>query len=257
MYVSGSSSTYDISFYLQQKVKNLNRNNDLNQTEVAEKVQNDKDVSKYYKNVNKTESNADLYDNKGKVSKTTSNVDGLTEEEQQTVKELTLRDQEVRSHEQAHQAAAGALAKGSAQFEYETGPDGKQYAVGGSVDIDTSKGNTPEETISKAQIIKNAALAPQNPSAQDRKVAQEASQMEAEARAESAQNKYQGFKAYEMQEVKSPKNSNTTSLIKDITAIQIENDTKNEEKEISMSVSNASELDIAPNKNYSPVNFFA
>lgn len=44
----------------------------------------------------------------------------------------------MRAHEQAHKTAAGGLAQGGATFEYQTGPDGKQYAVSGEVKIDTS-----------------------------------------------------------------------------------------------------------------------
>lgn len=112
-------------------------------------------------------------------------LDKLSEEEQKQLQELKKRDTEVRAHEQAHNAAGGALT-GPPQFKTETGPDGRQYAVEGHVDVETSEGNTPEETIQKAQTIQKAALAPANPSQQDRKVAQEAAQMEAEARAELA-----------------------------------------------------------------------
>ena len=84
----------------------------------------------------------------------------LTTEEQQIVNELRTRDQEVRAHEQAHQAAAGGLASGPPSFTYEIGPDGKRYAVGGEVQIDTSEEKSPEATIRKAQVIKRAASAP-------------------------------------------------------------------------------------------------
>jgi hypothetical protein len=54
----------------------------------------------------------------------------LSEEEQEVVAELKKRDREVREHEQAHLASAGQYARGGAQFEYQTGPDGHRYAVG-------------------------------------------------------------------------------------------------------------------------------
>ena len=107
-----------------------------------------------------------------------------TEEQAETAK-LKKRDQEVRAHEQAHIAAAGGLARGGATFSFQRGPDGKQYAIGGEVNIDTSpvSGN-PQATIRKAQQIRSAALAPANPSAQDRAVAASASSLEAEAQRE-------------------------------------------------------------------------
>ncbi len=109
----------------------------------------------------------------------------LTPEEKQLLDQLRSRDREVRSHEQAHKAAAGPYAKGPPTYEYQTGPDGRRYAIGGEVQIDTSKvpGN-PRATLVKAQTIKRAANAPKNPSAQDRQIAAQAAQMEAEARRE-------------------------------------------------------------------------
>lgn len=115
---------------------------------------------------------------------------GLSAEEERVVAELTRTDREVRAHEQAHLAAAGGLARG-VSFSYATGPDGKQYAVGGEVSIDTSPGSTPEETIQKAQQIRAAANAPANPSGQDRQVASAAAALEAAARAELAQSERQ------------------------------------------------------------------
>lgn len=111
----------------------------------------------------------------------------LTESERRQVEELQARDREVRTHEQAHVAAAGPLFRGGPYYTYKTGPDGKQYAVGGSVSIDTSPGSTPEETIAKAQRVRQAAMAPAEPSSTDRSVAASAAQMEAQARQEMAQ----------------------------------------------------------------------
>ncbi|MEO1584713.1 MAG: putative metalloprotease CJM1_0395 family protein [Planctomycetota bacterium] len=112
----------------------------------------------------------------------------LDDAEQRQVEELKARDQEVRTHEQAHVAAAGPLYRGGPNYTYRTGPDGNRYAVGGNVQIDTSEGATPEETITKAQQIRRAALAPQEPSSTDRSVAAKASRMEAQARAELARS---------------------------------------------------------------------
>lgn len=106
----------------------------------------------------------------------------LTPEQQAEVQQLQQTDREVRQHEQAHLAAAGGYARGGASFTYTTGPDGKRYATGGEVSIDTSRERTPEATIQKMETVKNAAVAPQNPSAQDRAVYAQAQQTEAEAR---------------------------------------------------------------------------
>ena len=109
----------------------------------------------------------------------------LTEEEQKQVEELKARDTEVKAHEQAHIAAGGSYVRGGARYDYQTGPDGKKYAVGGEVSIDTSAvEGDPQATINKAQVILKAALAPAEPSGQDKAVASQARQMMASARKE-------------------------------------------------------------------------
>ena len=111
-------------------------------------------------------------------------------EERVELTKLRKQDQEVRNHEQAHLAAAGGIANGGATFSFQRGPDGKQYAVGGEVSIDTSpvSGN-PEATIQKAKQIRAAALAPSNPSAQDRAVAATATALETQAQQELQKEK--------------------------------------------------------------------
>lgn len=110
----------------------------------------------------------------------------LTPAEQRQVEKLKQTDQRVKAHEQAHLRVGRELVRGGADFSYETGPDKKRYAVAGEVEIDTSKAKTPEETIPKAQHIRATALAPADPSPQDRQVASLASQMEMQARQEVA-----------------------------------------------------------------------
>jgi hypothetical protein len=112
----------------------------------------------------------------------------LPPEEQQKLQHLNSRDQEVKTHEQAHLSAAGSLALGGASFSFEKGSDGVNYAVGGEVSIDTSAvPGDPAATLKKAETIRRAAMAPANPSAQDRAVASQASAMANKARAEQFQ----------------------------------------------------------------------
>ncbi len=113
-----------------------------------------------------------------------------TESERRVIERLKARDREVRAHENAHKAAAGPHAKGVPKYTYTTGPDGKQYATGGSVAIDTSEvPGDPEKTLAKMEQVRAAALAPAEPSAQDARVAAEAAQRAAEARRELLQEK--------------------------------------------------------------------
>lgn len=98
------------------------------------------------------------------------------------IAKLKARDTEVRQHEQAHLAAAGGLAVSGATYVYQRGPNGVNYAVGGEVQIDTSPGRTPEETIARAQAVIAAALAPAEPSGADLAVAAQAQQLAQQAR---------------------------------------------------------------------------
>jgi hypothetical protein len=104
----------------------------------------------------------------------------LDAEQEQQVAALKRRDAHVRQHEAAHQAAGGELT-GSASFSYQTGPDGRSYAVGGEVPISARSGRTADETIAIARRVRAAALAPADPSPADLSAAAAAMQLEAKA----------------------------------------------------------------------------
>lgn len=126
---------------------------------------------------------------------TASSEQLLSVEEKQQVQELQKRDQEVKVHEMAHIAAGGQYVRGGPHYSYQTGPDGKRYAVGGEVSIDTSEvSDDPDATIRKMQIVKKAALAPAQPSAQDRSIAATANQKEAQAHQEKLSQQPGSFK---------------------------------------------------------------
>lgn len=114
---------------------------------------------------------------------------GFSPEELKRLSELKARDREVRAHEAAHQAAGGQHA-GAVSYTYERGPDGAQYAVGGEVSIDVSPvPGDPQATIEKMRIVRAAAMAPAEPSGQDRAVAAEAMQVMLQARTELAEER--------------------------------------------------------------------
>jgi hypothetical protein len=130
------------------------------------------------------------------------NNDSKTKE---VIAKLEARDSEVRAHEAAHMAAGGGVAGGTS-YDYQIGPDGKAYAVGGEVPIDISPENTPKATEAKMQKVRAAALAPANPSPQDIKVAATASMIEMKAKMEESKEnsdeakdgvKKNGLKKYE------------------------------------------------------------
>lgn len=110
-------------------------------------------------------------------------------QEQAQIAELASRDREVRTHEQAHASVGGAYA-GSPTYTFKRGPDGRSYAVGGEVGIDVSPiANDPEATLRKMEVVQRAALAPADPSPQDRRVAAQAQAQAAEARTLIAQQR--------------------------------------------------------------------
>jgi hypothetical protein len=114
----------------------------------------------------------------------------FTPEQQRAIADLKTIDREVRAHEQAHVSVGGSYILGGPLFEYESGPDRKRYAVGGEVSIDSSpERDNPEATIAKMQVVRAAALAPADPSAQDRAVATAAASEESRARSELNERK--------------------------------------------------------------------
>lgn len=116
-------------------------------------------------------------ENNSAASTDTRMVNGkeLTQEQVRVLEQLKQTDSEVRRHEMAHVAAGGRYITSGATFTYQRGPDGRNYAVGGEVSIDTAPvPGDPQATIQKMRQVKNAALAPANPSAQDLKVAAQA-----------------------------------------------------------------------------------
>jgi len=119
----------------------------------------------------------------------------LSPEAKAQVAKLQARDSEVKAHEQAHIGAGAGVVTSGASYTYQRGPDGRSYAVGGEVSVDSSpvKGN-PQATIMKAMRIMAAALAPADPSGQDRSVAAAAASMAAQAAGETAKGQGTGEK---------------------------------------------------------------
>lgn len=112
----------------------------------------------------------------------------LSDEEQAQVAKLKQIDAKVRAHERAHASVGGAHA-GAPSYTYTRGPDGQMYATGGEVAIDIGAESDPEATLQKATQVAAAALAPADPSGQDRAVAAAATQLRLEALAQIREEK--------------------------------------------------------------------
>lgn len=134
----------------------------------------------------------------------------LTEEEQQVIQELKARDQEVRAHENAHASVGGQYVTGGPTYSYQKGPDGNSYAIGGEVNIDTSPiSGDPTATIQKMVVVQQAALAPADPSGQDKSVAASAAKTEMAARKDLVEE--QQAKISEQLEKSTPEPNDTKS----------------------------------------------
>lgn len=93
--------------------------------------------------------------------------DQLAPPDRAVVEQLRQRDAQVRQEENAHAGGAGTLA-GPISYIYQRGPDGRQYAVGGSVPITIrSVTGDPNEARRLGGKLAAAALAATNPSAAD------------------------------------------------------------------------------------------
>lgn len=104
---------------------------------------------------------------------------------QQEIARLKRTEEKVKAHEAAHKSAGGGIT-GPVSYTYTRGPDDRNYVTGGEVPITISSGHTPQETINRMQQVIRAALAPADPSPQDRAVAAQASNIMQQARQEQS-----------------------------------------------------------------------
>jgi len=79
------------------------------------------------------------------------------------------KDAEIRTHEQVHASIGHTTAPIS--YSYQQGPDGKMYAVGGSVRLETSMPDDPKAAAFKLDMLQKAASAPSNTSGADNAIA--------------------------------------------------------------------------------------
>jgi len=170
--------------------RNSTESNDFNRVQ--------QEANKEAEQVGTKQENASQDDNSQEEQQQQQNRQEQREQavEQKEIEGLKRRDREVRAHELAHAAAGGQYA-GSPQLTFKTGPDGKRYAVAGEVAIDISKAASPQATLNKMNQIQRAALAPAEPSGQDRAVAAKASQLANQARVEIRQANVDESKASE------------------------------------------------------------
>ncbi len=110
------------------------------------------------------------------------NTDDPESAKQKIIESLKKRDQEVRIHESSHGTNPELIKIGPAQFDYTIGPDGKPYATGGKITLSTGNPQTPEDALAKARALRQASMAPGEPSYKDFQALNSALAMEFEAR---------------------------------------------------------------------------
>lgn len=132
----------------------------------------------------KTEKELHAADSAGRGTSTLPKEEKLEQPEiKKEIEQLKQTEKEVVAHEQAHKAA-GAGVTGPISYTHTTGPDEQRYITGGEVSITAPMGDTPDETITILEKVRQAALAPAQPSPQDLRVAASAAVQIQQARGE-------------------------------------------------------------------------
>lgn len=95
----------------------------------------------------------------------------LTQSEKRIVAQLKTRDREVRQHEARHYHMGRPYTR-PPEYWFVTGPDGRRYAVSGSVSFAFQQfSGDAVELLHQMTVLQRAALAPREPSSNDLAVA--------------------------------------------------------------------------------------
>ena len=92
---------------------------------------------------------------------------------QRVLNKFKNKDSEVKTHEQTH--ASGTTTTSAINYNYQVGPDGKLYAIGGSVRFDTSIPKDPQSAKVKMDQLQSASSSVSSLSGADASIAQTAS----------------------------------------------------------------------------------
>lgn len=115
--------------------------------------------------IKNTQATKDFYD--------PSNPKNYDEQDfQRVLSKFKEKDAQIKAHEQSH--AANAPTVGGISYNYQQGPDGKMYAVGGSVRLDVSMPQDPKSAELKLEQLKKSALSVDDPSGADMTIASQA-----------------------------------------------------------------------------------
>lgn len=109
--------------------------------------------------------------NKDDASRVTSSENYDEKDYERVLDKFEASDANIRSHEQSH---ASSIHASTPQYNYQQGPDGKLYAVGGNVRMDTSIPKDPAQAAAKMDNLSQAAGAPHDLSAADAQISRTA-----------------------------------------------------------------------------------
>lgn len=121
-------------------------------------------------NIDKEEFEKSTFENKDKVEQLGKNYD--EKDYQRVVDKFKNLDSQTKAHEQLHASLANT--KGAISYTYQTGPDGKLYATGGNVRLDTSLPKDEKAALAKLNELQKASLAPSGLSGADAQIARAA-----------------------------------------------------------------------------------
>lgn len=110
--------------------------------------------------------------NKDDYSRVTSNENYDEKDYERVLSRYKESDAQIRQHEQAH-AAASPYAS-TPDYSYSVGPDGKLYATGGEVRVDTSMPKDKEAAAHKLDELDQLSSAPNDLSAADAQISRTA-----------------------------------------------------------------------------------
>lgn len=110
--------------------------------------------------------------NKDDYSRVTSNENYDEKDYERVLSRYKQSDAQIRLHEQTHSAASSYAS--TPDYDYSVGPDGKLYATGGEVRVDTSIPKDKEAAAHKLSEIDNISSAPNDLSAADAQISRTA-----------------------------------------------------------------------------------
>ncbi len=113
--------------------------------------------------IDKKEEQKSLFEKNDSVNLTGKNYD--EQDYQRVLDKFKNLDAQTKAHEQLHASLSDT--RGAISYTYQTGPDGKLYATGGHVRMDTSIPQDEEAALAKLEKLSNAASAPSGLSSAD------------------------------------------------------------------------------------------